>query len=79
MSYDNIVPLPFRLLKQMRACRDEEAELMKDNPDWEVGKLGHTPVYHNPREKYITVHPNELYAHSDIDHRSKRLGRKFWR
>ena len=62
----------------MRANRDEEAELMKDYPDWKVGTLFGNPVYHNPREEFHMPNNDELYAHADQRRRIDRIFEKLW-
>merc|ERR1712002_1352952 len=50
-------------LKQLRANRDEEAELMKDVEGWEVGKLYDQPTFHNVRNRLMTPSMNEFVVH----------------
>jgi NADH dehydrogenase (ubiquinone) 1 alpha subcomplex subunit 13 len=51
-------------LKQLRANRDEENELMKNVPGWETGKLNGEPVYHNLNNRFPVVLPEAYYAHT---------------
>ena len=54
------------LMKQMRLVRDEEADLMKNIPGWEVGTFFGEPVYHTiPKGDYVEPSFQELVAHSD--------------
>ncbi|XP_076667532.1 NADH dehydrogenase (ubiquinone) B16.6 subunit [Andrena cerasifolii] len=53
------------LMKQMRAVRDEEADLMKNIPGWEVGTFFGEPIYHTvPKDEYVEPSLQELVAHS---------------
>ena len=54
-------------LKQMRLVRDEEADLMKNIPSWEVGTFFGEPVYHSiPKDEYVKPSLEELVAHSNV-------------
>lgn len=52
-----------RFLKQLRANRDEENELMKDVPNWKTGTLWGEPVYHNIANRFIMPSSEEFFAH----------------
>lgn len=43
--------------------KEEEEKLMKDVPEWEVGKWYDYPVYHNPRGLWVDPVIDEFYAH----------------
>jgi NADH dehydrogenase (ubiquinone) 1 alpha subcomplex subunit 13 len=51
-------------LKQLRANREEENELMKNVPGWETGKWKGEPVYHNLNNRFPVVHPEAYFAHT---------------
>ncbi|KAL5004131.1 hypothetical protein ScPMuIL_017587 [Solemya velum] len=51
------------MLRRFRENRDEEAELMKDVEDWEVGSVNGKPVYHNLRDRFIMPSTEEYFAH----------------
>jgi len=51
-------------LKQLRANRDEENELMKNVPGWVTGTWYGEPVYNNINERFPIVHPEAYYAHA---------------
>lgn len=54
-----------RYLKEIRRNRDEEAELMKNVPDWEVGKLYNEKIFRSlPPEQLVDPDINEFYAHT---------------
>jgi hypothetical protein len=40
-------------LKHLRALRDEERELMKDVPGWQVGTLFGEPIYHKQKRQFV--------------------------
>jgi len=54
-------------MKQLRANRDEENELMKDVPGWVTGTLYGVPVYNNINERFPVVLPEAYYAHVPFD------------
>ena len=60
-------------MRQLRSNRDEEAELMKDVPGWEVGKWKGEPVYWNEASRFPHVHITEYYAHNTYNDMYKRL------
>lgn len=50
----------------MRLVRDEEADLMKNVPAWEVGTFFGEPIYHTiPKDEFVNPSLNELVVHSD--------------
>ncbi|XP_076465816.1 NADH dehydrogenase [ubiquinone] 1 alpha subcomplex subunit 13-like [Babylonia areolata] len=51
------------MLKQFRANRDEENELMKDVEGWKTGTLWGEPVYNNVRDRWIWPATEEYFAH----------------
>ena len=53
----------FRMLKQFRANREEENELMKNVEGWKTGTLWGEPVYHNVRSRWIWPATEEYLAH----------------
>ncbi|XP_076184082.1 NADH dehydrogenase (ubiquinone) B16.6 subunit [Ptiloglossa arizonensis] len=66
------------LLKYLRRIRDEEADLMKDVPGWEVGTLFGEPVYHTiPEDQYQEPFYDELILHADPDKHVMRTLRRF--
>lgn len=68
----------YRLLKYLRRIRDEEADLMKDVPGWEVGTLFGEPVYHTiPEDQYQEPFYDELILHADPDKHVMRTLRRF--
>ena len=53
------------LLKQMRRVRDEESDLMKNIPGWEVGTFFGEPIFHTiPKDEYVEPTLQELVAHT---------------
>ncbi|XP_067634626.1 NADH dehydrogenase [ubiquinone] 1 alpha subcomplex subunit 13 [Eurosta solidaginis] len=66
-------------LKQLRRNRDEEAELMKNVPGWEVGTYYGEPIYKTlPKDQLITPIFKEFYAHCDYASYAKRAHLKLW-
>lgn len=66
-------------LRQLRRNRDEEAELMKNVPGWEVGTWYGEPVYKTlPEDTLVTPIFKEFYAHSDWKSYAKRAHLKLW-
>ncbi|XP_076633886.1 NADH dehydrogenase (ubiquinone) B16.6 subunit [Colletes latitarsis] len=56
------------LMKRMRQIANEEADLMKDVPKWEVGTLFGELVYPSfPADKFISPTYSELSMHSNIE------------
>ncbi|XP_065224479.1 NADH dehydrogenase [ubiquinone] 1 alpha subcomplex subunit 13 [Planococcus citri] len=54
-------------LRQLRKNREDEAELMKNVPGWEVGKLYSEPVYKTiPEDEYIRPSVTEYYTHTRL-------------
>lgn len=52
-------------LKQVRKNRDEERELMKNDPDWEVGTYYGEPIYiTRPEDEFREPTFQEFYAHA---------------
>ncbi|XP_033226324.1 NADH dehydrogenase [ubiquinone] 1 alpha subcomplex subunit 13 [Belonocnema kinseyi] len=52
-------------LKQLRKNRDEERELMKNDPEWEVGTYYGEPIYiTRPAEEFREPTFQEFYAHA---------------
>jgi len=51
-------------LKQLRANREEEEELMKNVPGWKTGTWFGEPVYNNVNDRFPVVHPEAYYAHA---------------
>jgi len=51
-------------LKQLRANRDEENELMKNVPGWETGKWNGEELFHNLNKRFPVIHPEAYYAHA---------------
>jgi len=49
-------------LKQLRANRDEENELMKNVPGWKTGTLYGEQVYENLNQRFPVVHPEDYYS-----------------
>uniref|UniRef100_U5EGY7 NADH dehydrogenase [ubiquinone] 1 alpha subcomplex subunit 13 n=1 Tax=Corethrella appendiculata TaxID=1370023 RepID=U5EGY7_9DIPT len=65
-------------LKQLRRNRDEEAELMKNVPGWEVGTWYGEPIYKTvPKEQFIDPSYHEFYVHAHFDSFKKRAYIKF--
>ena len=52
-----------QFLLYLHKNREEETKLMKDVPEWEVGKWYDYPVYHNPRGLWTQPITDEFYAH----------------
>lgn len=46
-----------RMLRSLIAAEEEEAQIMADVPDWQVGQS----VYHT--DKWIPPHPSQLKGH----------------
>ncbi len=67
-----------RYMKQLRANRDEERELMKDVEGWEVGKWKGEPVYWNEVGRFPEVSADEYYAHAPIEAGLRRLHEKIF-
>ncbi|KAH8237484.1 NADH dehydrogenase [ubiquinone] 1 alpha subcomplex subunit 13 [Drosophila kikkawai] len=66
-------------LRQLRRNRDEEAELMKNVPGWEVGTWYGEPVFKTlPEDTLVTPIFKEFYAHSDWKSYAKRAHLKLW-
>jgi len=66
-------------LKQLRRNRDEEAKLMANVPGWEVGTWYGEPIFKTlPKDKLVTPHFNEFYAHTDYKSTAKRAHFKLW-
>ena len=61
--YSSSLNLTFRMLKQFRANREEENELMKNVEGWKTGTLWGEPVYHNVRNRWIWPATEEYFAH----------------
>lgn len=61
-----------RYLKQLRKNRDEEAELMKNYPNWVVGSYFGEPVFRTLPDNYL-VDPNinEYYIHTRLKYLSE--------
>ncbi|XP_051161440.1 NADH dehydrogenase [ubiquinone] 1 alpha subcomplex subunit 13 [Leptopilina boulardi] len=52
-------------LKQVRKNRDEERELMKNDPDWDVGTYYNEPIYiTRPEGEFTEPTFQEFYAHA---------------
>ena len=66
-------------MRQLRNNRDEETELMKDVPGWEVGKWKGEPVYWNEANRFPMVHIGEYYAHNQWKDMYKRKFDKQYR
>jgi len=49
-------------LKQLRANRAEEEELMKNVPGWQTGTWYGEPVYENLNQRFPVVHPEAYYS-----------------
>ncbi|KAH8386523.1 hypothetical protein KR093_001039 [Drosophila rubida] len=66
-------------LRQLRRNRDEEAELMKNVPGWEVGTWYGEPVYKTlPEDRLVSPLFREFYVHSDWKSTAKRANLKLW-
>ncbi len=65
-------------MKQLRANRDEERELMKNVEGWEVGKWNGEPVYWNEASRFPLVHADEYYAHAPLRAANRRLTEKVY-
>ncbi|KAK3604712.1 hypothetical protein CHS0354_018952 [Potamilus streckersoni] len=52
------------LMRLHRQNRDEERELMKNVPGWELGTFYGEPVFYNMRERFYHPTLEELYAHT---------------
>lgn len=67
----------FSYLKQVRKNRDEERELMKNDPEWEVGTYYGEPIYiTRPEGEFREQEFNEFYAHSWSESISERMFRR---
>jgi len=55
-------------LRQLRANRDEENELMKNVPGWKTGTLYGEPVFENLNDRFPVVLPEAYYAHAPYSH-----------
>merc|ERR1712112_284425 len=60
-------------LAHLRKCREEENELMKDVDGWVTGTLWGSPVYHNPRGRFIYPKVEELFVHN-----TRKQYKEFW-
>ncbi|XP_058805363.1 NADH dehydrogenase [ubiquinone] 1 alpha subcomplex subunit 13 [Phymastichus coffea] len=63
-------------LKQCRINRDEERELMKDVPEWEVGTYFREPVYITQPKKFHVPTYWEFNAHADMFEATYRVLRR---
>jgi len=63
-------------LRHCRRNRDEERELMKDYPGWEVGKIDGEPVFHNLANRFHSVCPEEFWMHNEYSDQYNRLYEK---
>ncbi|XP_043252347.1 NADH dehydrogenase [ubiquinone] 1 alpha subcomplex subunit 13 [Colletes gigas] len=62
------------LMKRMREIAIEEADLMKDVPEWELGTYFGEPVFLSlPPEKFVKPTRNELNLHSHVKDYSTRF------
>ncbi|NP_001165799.1 NADH dehydrogenase [ubiquinone] 1 alpha subcomplex subunit 13 [Nasonia vitripennis] len=52
-------------LKQLRINRDEERELMKNVPEWDVGTYFREPIYITMPDKFHSPDYFEFMAHAD--------------
>lgn len=58
--------LSSRVLKLFRQNCELEEELMKDNPDWELGTMFGQPIYHDVKNRGLMPNGYELYAHTNL-------------
>ncbi|XP_076653455.1 NADH dehydrogenase (ubiquinone) B16.6 subunit [Halictus rubicundus] len=66
------------ILKHMRRLREEEADLMKDFPGWEVGKFFSEPLFSTlPEDTYIEPTLQELTIFADPEKYKSRILRLF--
>ncbi|XP_014209618.1 NADH dehydrogenase [ubiquinone] 1 alpha subcomplex subunit 13 [Copidosoma floridanum] len=63
-------------LKQCRVNRDEERELMKNVPEWEVGTYFREPVYITMPDKFHEPTYHEFFGHSSFFDASYRVARR---
>ena len=56
----------FRALKLFRQNCELEEDLMKDNPEWQVGTFYGEPIFYDTRDRGIQPNGYELFAHSNI-------------
>lgn len=66
-------------LKQIRRNRDDEAELMKNVPGWEVGTWYGEPIYKTrPKNEWFDPCIQEFYGHTANKYFFKRVHQKLW-
>ena len=58
--------------------REEERELMKNYPEWEVGTYFREPVYITLQNQFIEPSYFEFMAHAALIHSDERATRKFF-
>jgi len=66
-----------QLLKTLWINREEERELMKNEPNWVVGTWYGDKVY-TDTSKFILPTPIEMYVHSHPKELQKRMEQKLW-
>ncbi|XP_013789118.1 NADH dehydrogenase [ubiquinone] 1 alpha subcomplex subunit 13-like [Limulus polyphemus] len=67
-------------LKQLRRNVEEEAELMKNVPGWEVGTYYGEPIYKTvPKEKLLDPILEEYYAHTSEKAYDDKANEFLWR
>ncbi|XP_053982030.1 NADH dehydrogenase [ubiquinone] 1 alpha subcomplex subunit 13 [Hylaeus volcanicus] len=67
------------LMKHMRRMIEEEADLMKNVPDWEVGTFFGEPIYYSiPEDEYIEPSLDELTVFSNPNDYKIRMVQKFY-
>jgi len=65
-------------LKQLRANRDEENELMKNVPNWQTGTWYGEPVYENLNQRWPVIHPEAYYSHAKFSDMARRYHERTW-
>jgi len=68
----------FRLLRQLRKNRDDEAELMKNVPGWITGTLWGEPTSKRVRGQFPQVHPEAYFAHNRAGDMYDHLTERKW-
>lgn len=63
-------------MKQCRINRDDERELMKNDPEWEVGTYYREPIYITMPDKFHEPHFSEFMGHADFYDASYRVLRR---
>ncbi|GIX73154.1 complex I-B16.6 [Caerostris darwini] len=65
-------------LKQLNKNREEEKDLMKNVPDWEVGTWYGEPIFKTVGDRMVSPHSLEYYAHANPRERAYMHTYDFW-